>query len=102
VVAADRLGNIPNYLATIGITIVCHINCRKAIQQKNAELPCKTDLLILFTDFIGHNVMRQFRMAAKNDGIKFVACRRSVCCLEESLKQCLKGIARRCDQQYAR
>ena len=91
VVGADKLGNIPDYLATLGITIMCHITGRKVAQQKNAALPYSTDLLILFTDFVGHNVMRQFRAVAKDERIKFIACRRSVCCLEESLKQCLKN-----------
>jgi hypothetical protein len=44
--------------------------------------------VILLTDFLGHNVMKTFRSSAQRSGIKVVACRRSVCSMQQALHQC--------------
>ena len=49
------------------------------------RLPGGTQLVILFTDFLGHNVMKAFREAAREQGVPVVACRRSVCALKQAL-----------------
>lgn len=90
IVGADRLGNIPDVLAALGISIIQHISGRHAAhQRRQAGLPKNTDMLILFTDFLGHNVMRQFRNLALAEGVPVVACRRSASCLVKSLERCL-------------
>jgi len=43
-------------------------------QRKPQGLPKNTELLILFTDFLGHNVMRHFRNMAQTQGVPFIAC----------------------------
>ena len=89
VVGADRLGNIPDLLRNHNISIKHHISGRdSAHQKKTLQLPTGTDLLILLTDFLGHNVMKTFRAAAMRSGIRVVACRRSVCCMKQALDQC--------------
>ena len=89
-VGADRLGNIPDRLATFGITITRHVSGRNAAHQRRLPtLPKDIDLLILFTDFLGHNVMKSFRSQAQADGVQVVACRRSASCLTEELERCL-------------
>jgi hypothetical protein len=89
VVGADYLGNIPDRLATLGISIVEHVTGRNAAHQRRLpSLPRNIDLLILFTDFLGHNVMRSYRTQAQNDGVRVIACRRSVSCLESELTRC--------------
>jgi len=86
VVGADRLGNIPSVLEERGIRVLCHISGRAAASQRRAGgLPRGTELLILFTDFLGHNVMRAFREAALEKGVPVLACRRSASCLAQSL-----------------
>lgn len=90
IVGADRLGNIPQLLEGFGIKITQHVTGRAAAHQRGAGgLPRGTELLILFTDFLGHNVMRQFRQLANQNGVKVVACRRSSACLAESIERCL-------------
>ena len=42
-------------------------------------------MVILVTDFIGHNVMQRFRDAASREGVAFVCCRRSTCALQQAL-----------------
>lgn len=100
VVGADRLGNIPDLLKGHNIAIKQHISGRDpAHQKKTLQLPSGTDLLILLTDFLGHNVMKTFRAAAQRSGIRVVACRRSVCCMKQALDQC--GYCEACPKEAA-
>lgn len=92
-VGADRLGNIPERLAAFGITITRHVSGRNSAHQRRLPaLPKDIDLLILFTDFLGHNVMKSFRSQAQADGVRVVACRRSASCLAEELERCLAPV----------
>lgn len=100
VVGADRLGNIPELLRGHNIAISHHISGRDpAHQKKTLQLPSGTDLLILLTDFLGHNVMKTFRAAAQRSGIRVLACRRSVCSMKQALTQC--GYCEACPAQRA-
>lgn len=85
-VGADRLGNIETLLKDRGFASFKHITGRQPKTQKC--LPVSTagaELMILFTDFVGHNVMRNFRKHAKEQHIPFIACKRSVCDLSSCL-----------------
>lgn len=86
VVGADSLGNIPDLLENFNIAIRQHVSGRaSAHQKKTLQLPSGTELVILLTDFLGHNVMKRFRTAAQRSGIRVLACRRSVCSLKQAL-----------------
>lgn len=86
VVGADRLGNIPQALATLGIQIERHVSGRASAHQRTVgALPRNTQLLILFTDFLSHNVMKSYRNQAQVQGIPVIACRRSASCLLQSV-----------------
>lgn len=88
-VGADRLGNIPQALLERGIDVLRHINAREpAGQRRSRGLPAGTELLILFTDFLGHNVMRGYRDAARRQGLPVLACRRSTCSLRGAIESC--------------
>jgi hypothetical protein len=50
-------------------------------------------VVILLTDFLGHNVMKAFRQAAQKSGARVLACRRSVGAVQQALKQCGLGVA---------
>jgi hypothetical protein len=98
VVGADRLGNIPDLLKIHNIAIRHHISGRDpSHQKKTLQLPSGTELLILLTDFLGHNVMKTFRAAAQKSGIRVLACRRSVCSMKQALNQC--GYCERCPSE---
>lgn len=89
IVGADRLGNLPDILKAHNIKIKKHITGREtAHQKKNLQLPSGTEILILFTDFLGHNVMRSFRSAAQKADIPIVACKRSASSMQAALEQC--------------
>lgn len=94
VVGADRLGNIPDVLASFGIRIAAHVSGREVSHQRRAPpLPAETGVVILFTDFLGHNVMRRFREAAQRESVMVVCCRRSTCALRQALGQRLGAAA---------
>ena len=87
-IGADILGNIPLMLTSFNIRIRDHISGRNAAhQRKLPALPKGADLVILFTDFLGHNVMRHYRQAAKENGTPVIACRRSATCLRQALAE---------------
>ena len=89
IVGADRLGNIPDLLRDHNISITHHISGRDpAHQKKSLQLPTGTQIVILLTDFLGHNVMKTFRQAAQRGGVQVIACRRSVCAMQQALTQC--------------
>lgn len=93
-VGADRLGNIPDVLGSFGIRIAAHVSGRDTThQRRSAPLPSGIGVVILFTDFIGHNVMQRFREAASREGVMFVCCRRSTCALQQALG---KRLGERC------
>jgi len=89
IVGADRLGNIPHLLSEHNIRITHHVSGRDASHQRRTmQLPTGTEMVILLTDFLGHNVMKAFRQAAHKSGIRVLACRRSVCALKQALDEC--------------
>lgn len=93
IVGADRLGKIPQLLKEHNIRVSRHISGRDpAHQKKGLQLPSGTEVLILLTDFLGHNVMRSFRAAAQKAGVPVVACKRSVSSLQLALEQGVKGL----------
>lgn len=95
VVGADRLGNIPDLLRAHNIAISHHISGRDtAHQKKTPNLPSGTDLVILLTDFLGHNVMKTFRAAAQRSGVRVLTCRRSICSMQQALDQ--SGFCKNC------
>ena len=88
-VGADRLGNIPDVLAEFGIRIAGHVCGRQPGHQRRTSLAAGIELVILFTDFLGHNVMRQFRDQARAQGLPVVCCRRSTSSVRQTIATCL-------------
>jgi len=98
-VGADRLGNIPDVLDSFGIRIAGHVSGRDTThQRRTAPLPSGIGMVILFTDFLGHNVMQRFRDAASREGVMFVCCRRSTCALQQALGRRMNERCASCPQ----
>lgn len=94
VVGADRLGNIPGLLNGHNIRITHHVSGRDpSHQRRSLQLPSDTAVVILLTDFLGHNVMKAFRQAAHKSGARVLACRRSVGAVQQALMQCGLALA---------
>ncbi|WP_232538620.1 DUF2325 domain-containing protein [Chromobacterium phragmitis] len=85
-VGADSLGNIPEVLRCYGIRVARHVCGRNVAHQRRAALPGRPDVLILLTDFLGHNVMRHYRDRAAAQGIPVLACRRSATAVAQRLR----------------
>jgi len=81
-------------LAAFDIRIAAHVTGRQSGHQKRAPLPAGIQLVILFTDFIGHNVMRQFRDRAQ--GLPVLCCRRSTASLRQAIAACLPARCAAC------
>lgn len=103
-VGADRLGNIPDVLNQFGIHIAAHVSGRESShQRRSAPLPAGIQMVILFTDFLGHNVMQRFREAASREKVTVVCCRRSVCALQQALGRRLAPVdCAQCDKSCRR
>ncbi|WP_171013975.1 DUF2325 domain-containing protein [Chitinivorax sp. B] len=87
IVGADVLGRIPDVLAAHDIEIIGHVTGRNRSQQRKiGSLPIQAEMVVLFTDFLGHNVMRRYRDLAEAGNIPFIACKRSVCALKQVLE----------------
>lgn len=89
VVGADRLGNLLDLLKSHNIKVKHHITGRETTHQKRVDqLPTGTSLVILLTDFLGHNVMKSYRCAAQRAGVQVMCCRRSKGSMQQALEQC--------------
>ncbi len=87
-IGADRLGNIEKLLKARGFSKLKHISGRHSKAQGGMVVGMSNaTLMILFTDFVGHNVMHNFRKQAKAQKIPFIACRRSVSDVARSLEK---------------
>jgi len=93
-VGADRLGNIEQLLKDRGYEDTVHIAGRNpSAQRKALGSLSKAKLMVLFTDFIGHNIARNFKQLAKDNGLPFIACRRSTVSLNQALDRMEFGFA---------
>ena len=77
VVGADKLGNIPNHLQEQGAKKIVHWNGR-AKSFQNRKIPKEVDKILIFCDFINHNLMNNIRKQSKSNNIPVVYGRRSL------------------------
>jgi hypothetical protein len=72
------------------LTLGVNIDGRHSAHQRRLPgLPQGTQLLILLTDFLGHNVTRHFRDLARARAVPVVCCRRSTISVADSVQRCL-------------
>ena len=75
IVGADRLGRIPQTLALYGITVGHHVTGRNPAHQRSPNHIKGMDVVILFTDYLNHNAMRNYREFANKRQVKLIVCR---------------------------
>jgi hypothetical protein len=85
IVGADRLGSIPQTLALYGITVGHHVTGRNPAHQRSPSHIKGMDVVILFTDYLNHNAMRNYREIANKRQVQLVVCRRTHCDLVKNL-----------------
>ncbi len=85
VVGADRLGNIYDKLSNDGKAEIIHWKGRCSSCEKKCAIPKNVEKVIVFCDFINHNLMGHIKKQAKRSGVPVVYARRALSHLEMSL-----------------
>lgn len=86
VVGADHLGDIAANLKNMGFHSLTHLKGRKNIHKRNLQIPEGTDLVLVITDYVDHNIARSIRNKAKSLSIPVVFSKRSWAYLSQKLK----------------
>lgn len=86
-VGADRLGNIPDALTDYGISEYTHWTGRKK-GMRNMDVPPTTDMIIVFYDFVEHNISKIIKEKAKQSDIPCVFSKRACSDLVKKLNNC--------------
>lgn len=86
-VGGDSLGNIPSLLEECGIKEYIHWTGRKKGMRKFV-VPQKADLVIVFYDFIEHNMSQIVKKSAKENNIPCIFSRRACSDLAKRLNAC--------------
>jgi len=76
VFGGDRLGNINDLLEQNGYQVVKHVRGRAKGDLK-FDIPGEAEGVLLFTDFLNHNLARLIKESAKKRGLKIYFARRS-------------------------
>lgn len=91
VVGADHLGDITARLKKIGCETLTHLKGRKNMQKRDLQIPSGTDLVLVITDYVDHNIARIIRDKAKTHSIPVVFSKRSWSYLARELEK-VKGL----------
>lgn len=76
VVGGDRVAEIESMLYDKGFEQVYHVSGRKKSDVK-ANIPADTALIVVFINFVNHNLSRNIKKLAKQRQVPIVFCRRS-------------------------
>lgn len=87
-VGADRLGNIPATLENHGINEYIHWTGRKKGMRK-LDMPENLDLVIVFYDFVEHNITDIIKSKAKQNKIPCIFSKRACSDLTMRLNNCV-------------
>ncbi|GED31671.1 DUF2325 domain-containing protein [Brevibacillus centrosporus] len=76
VIGGDRVGEIESRLQEKGFRRVYHVSGRKKSDVK-AMIPSDTELILVFINFVNHNLCKNIKKLAKQRQVPIVFCRRS-------------------------
>ena len=76
VIGGDKVGAIENMLQEKGFRNVYHVSGRKKSEVK-AMIPADTELIVVFINFVNHNLSKNIKKLAKQKQVPIVFCRRS-------------------------
>ena len=91
VVGADKLGNIEELLAQKLGEDMIHISGRKK-REATFKLPHTTEGIVVFTDFVNHNLARHIKKEAKRMQVPIIFSKRSIHHLEDTLEKQTFGL----------
>lgn len=90
VVGADRLGSIPEKLKEKGIEEIIHWTGRGKKQEKK-QIPERVAEIIVFCDFIKHNLVNHIKRQSRQKNIPVTFTKRSLSCLDLDCLHCYKN-----------
>jgi hypothetical protein len=85
VVGADRLGNINKELNDVQCEDVIHWRGRDKMSSKKYIIPSSVDKVIIFYDFINHNLMNSIKRQAKKNSLPIIYSKRALSDLQVKL-----------------
>lgn len=77
VVGADHLGDITTRLEHMGCNCLTHIRGRKNFKKNKVKIPSGTDLVLVMTDYVNHNISSLIKNEAKSKSIPVIYAKRS-------------------------
>jgi len=86
-VGADRLGSITDSLKEQGVKEIIHWSGRER-KQEGKLIPQRVKEIVVFCDFVNHNLAKQIKQQAKKKNIPITYTKRSLSCLDTSCLQC--------------
>ena len=86
VVGADHLGHIEKKLYEHGISKLIHVSGRKKSDNKRVVLTNQISAVLIFTDYINHNLMDQVKSQARCLNIPVIFSKRSWSAIEPKLR----------------
>lgn len=84
IVGGDNLDMIKCNLCKNGYCILKHISGRKN-SHKSVEIPQNADLVLVFIDFVNHNLCEHIKKESKKLGIKTIYTKRAWSSIESQL-----------------
>lgn len=85
VIGADYLGAIEYKMREKGVTEIAHITGRNPGELKRMNIPKTTAFVLVFTDYVNHNMARTVKNHAKAQSVPLVYAKRSWCAVERKL-----------------
>ncbi|BBB93401.1 MAG TPA: DUF2325 domain-containing protein [Methylomusa anaerophila] len=87
VIGADYLGTIEEKLRELGVTEITHVDGRNPGKIKRLNIPKAAKFILVFTDYVNHNMAKVIKNQAKAQEIPLVYAKRSWCALEKKLAE---------------
>lgn len=85
VVGGDHLGHIERKLYERGVSELIHVSGRKKSDNKRVVLNRQTAAVLIFTDYINHNLMDEVKSQARCLNIPVIFAKRSWSSVEQKL-----------------
>lgn len=85
VIGADYLGGIEQKMRDMGVTKIAHITGRNPGEVKKMNIPKSAAFVLVFTDYINHNLAKAVKSHAKAQSVPTVYAKRSWSAIEGKL-----------------
>ncbi len=87
IIGGDNLGKINENMEKIGHQVIMHVAGRKNSTCRNFQIPGDTDLVLVLTDFVNHNLMKKVKKEAEKSEIEIIFAKRSWSSIYTKLKK---------------